>query len=129
MDMDQNDDNHQNNEGPSTQSVDETGLKKIIWLLENSSNYTISERNKTLVANSVCSDIVFYIQEDDEYVPAHKVFIGTGSLELFRLTFGTENSVRFGPISPIRIGNICREIFLEVVKYLYTDVASINEKN
>lgn len=89
---------------------------------------TLSKRLSHLVASEVESDFTFHITEDDDQaVPAHKIIIAAGSPVLHRIVYGHELARSSGTSATVT--EISAENFIEVLRFLYTDTANINETN
>lgn len=89
---------------------------------------TLSKRLSHLVANSLESDFTFHVtEEDNRAVPAHKIIIAAGSPVLHRIVYGNELAQSSGTSATVT--EISAENFIELLRFLYTDTASISETN
>lgn len=88
---------------------------------------TLGKRLSHLVANEVESDFTFYVTEDDQAVPAHKIIIAAGSPVLNRIVYGHELAKSSGTSATVT--EISTENFIELLRFLYTDTANISETN
>lgn len=84
----------------------------------------VAERNATLVANELWSDIVFYIEQDDIRIPAHRVILAAGSSVFEKIAFGTMCET-----GEVQISDIGADAFKEVIRYLYTDQSVLTKDN
>lgn len=84
----------------------------------------VAERNATLVANELWSDITFYIEQDDIRIPAHRVILAAGSSVFEKIAFGTMCET-----GEVQISDIGADAFKEVIRYLYTDQSILTKDN
>lgn len=78
------------------------------------------------VGNQLHSDMVFYIKNEQIEVPAHKLIVGINSKVLYTMIHGTGT---IKPSNKITVENISVEQFQEVLNYIYSNTANLQESN
>lgn len=86
----------------------------------------VTVRNAALIGSTKFADMHFYIELDDCDVPAHQMIVGTASPVFDKFLSGSGSL----PASDrITVSDISAERFHEVLRYIYTDEATISEEN
>ncbi len=87
----------------------------------------LSSRLEHLVGNKFGSDFTFIVVEDDNVeIPAHKVIVALASPVLEKIVYGNET---FSPADSIKVDDISKESFMQILRYIYTDKINLNDDN
>lgn len=112
---------------PIAMSIANSNQKRAcINRLEIKRSDTLTKRASVLVGNSIYSDMTFFLEKDNEEIPAHKILVALASNELENIVFGDES---ISPSNRVIVKNISVAAFRQVLSYIYTDKVSITQDN
>lgn len=87
----------------------------------------VSSRNRQLLNNPLWSDITFqFPNENNLQLSAHRLFLSTASRVFAAMSFG---NLATNNIEPINIIDMPSDCFMEILRYIYTDIANLSSAN